>query len=163
MWEPEDFENYAGMFAEPDVAHFVTGDGRPMSRFDAWRSLSGQIGHWYLRSFGMFAVVDRTTGDFVGCIGPLQPEGWPDFEIGWGLRRKYWGRGYASEAVKACIKHSFTELGREHLISLIDPHNIRAIRVAERVGERLEGTATVPYVPSKKVLQYGLHRKNWSS
>jgi len=162
MWEPEDFEAYASMAADPEVMRFLTPDGKAMSRFDAWRSFSAQIGHWYLKGFGQFAVVERTSGDFVGRIGPWHPEGWPDFEIGWALRRKYWGRGYATEAAKTCVTYSFEKLGKAHLISLIDPDNVRSIHVAERIGERLEGTVTLPHAPDKTVLQYGMHRDDWS-
>ena len=109
----------------------------------------------------MFAVVERGSGQLAGRIGPWQPEGWPDFEVGWSLRRNYWGRGYATEAVKACITYSFEKLGKPHLISVIHPDNHRSIRVAERVGERLEGTVTLPHAPDKNFLQYGLRRGDW--
>ena len=162
MWEPEDFEPYAGMTADPEVIQFIAPDGKPLSRFDAWRSFAAAVGHWHLRGFGMFAVVEQATGDFVGRIGPWQPEGWPGFEVGWALRRKYWGRGYATEAVKACIAYSFTELGQSHVISLIDPGNVRSIRVAERVGERLESNAALlPGAPNKPILQYGISREDF--
>ena len=161
LWEADDFEAYAGMCAEPEVMRFIAVDGKPMSRFDAWRSFSSLIGHWYLRGFGMFAVVERSSGDLVGRIGPWQPEGWPDFEIGWTLRRNHWGRGYATEAVKACITYAFEKLGKRHLISVIAPDNLRSIRVAERVGERLEGTVTLPHVPDKMFLQYGMQQEDW--
>lgn len=164
MWELEDFEAYAAMSAEPEVMRFLATDGKPLSRFEAWRSLSAQAGHWQLRGFGMFAVVERTSGHFVGRIGPWQPEGWPGFEIGWTLRARYWGRGYATEAVSKCIEYAFTELQRPHVISLIDRDNVRSIRLAERVGERLEGDVTLPHMlPGKTVLQYGLSRDDWLS
>ena len=162
MWELDDFEAYAEMSADPEVMRFISPDGKPVSRFDAWRSLAASVGHWHLRGFGMFAAVERASGNLIGRIGPWQPEGWPDFEVGWTLRRNYWGRGYATEAVKACITYSFEELGRQHVISLIDPGNIRSIRVAERVGEQLEGTVTLPNMANKTILQYGVHPENWN-
>jgi RimJ/RimL family protein N-acetyltransferase len=162
MWEGRDFDALASMLAEPEVMRFLSADGKPMSRFDAWRSLCANIGHWQLRGFGMFAVLERVTGELVGRIGPWQPEGWPGLEIGWTLRSQYWGRGYATEAVNRCITYAFNELQRTHLISLIDPGNLRSIRVAERVGERLEGTTTLPHLPGdRRVLQYGLRRDDW--
>jgi RimJ/RimL family protein N-acetyltransferase len=161
-WKLDDFDTYARIYADADVMQFLSAHGKPMSRFDAWFSFSLLVGHWYLRGFGMFAVVDRATGDVVGRIGPWLPEGWPGFEVGWSLRREYWGRGYATEAVKACIRHSFETLGQPHVISLIDPENIRSIRVAERAGERLEGTTTLPDRPDKPILQYGIRRENWA-
>ena len=77
------------------------------------------------------------------------------------LRRNSWGHGYATEAVNACIRYAFLELDRPHLISLIDPDNIRSIRVAERAGEQLEGTVTVPPLPNKTILQYGMYCEDW--
>ncbi len=163
MWEPEDFEPYAAICADPAVMRFLATDGKPLSRFDAWRSVAAHVGHWHLKGFGMFAVVERASGELIGRIGPWQPEGWPDFEIGWTLGSPHWGHGYATEAVRACIRHSFTTLGRTHLISIIDPDNTRSIKVAERVGERLEGTTTLPHVPHKALLQYGLYRADWEN
>ena len=155
-WELADFEAYASIYAEPEVMRFLSPDGKPMSRFDAWRSFTAVIGHWYARGFGLFAVVERASGNLVGRVGPWQPEGWPGFEVGWSLRSSCWGRGYATEAAQACIHYSFEVLKKPHLISLIDPDNINSIRVAERVGEKLEGTVTLPKVPNRTILQYGL-------
>jgi len=64
--------------------------------------------------------------------------------------------------VKVCIRNAFTDLTRSHLISVIDPENVNSIRVAERVGESLEGDVVVPSQPHRQLLQYGLHRTNWN-
>jgi RimJ/RimL family protein N-acetyltransferase len=160
-WKLEDFDEFANIHADPEVMRFIGVDGKPMSRFEAWRAFSSVVGHWSLRGFGMFAVIERSSGLLAGRVGPWFPEGWPDFEVGWTLARRYWGRGYASEAVKACITYSFKELGRSHVISLIDPDNVRSIAVAGRVGERLEGHATLPLAPDKVILQYGVRREDW--
>jgi len=157
----DDFDAFAAMYADPRVAEFVTEDGKPLSRFSAWRAFATIVGHWTLRGFGLFAVVERATGTFVGRIGPWQPEGWPDFEIGWTIRSECWGRGYATEAVKRCIENAFTELDRSHISSFIAPENMRSIHVAERVGERLEGETVLPHMPDRKVLQYGVSRSDW--
>ena len=157
----EDFEPLAAMYADPRVMRLLSIDGKPDSRFGSWRSLCAIVGHWQLRGFGLFAVFERATGTFIGRVGPWQPEEWPDFEIGWVLRSDYWGRGYATEAAERCIAHAFTELGRAHVSSFIVPENARSIRVAERVGERLEGEVRLPHVPERPHLQYGLARAEW--
>ena len=161
QWRVDDFEAFAAMSADPRVMEFLAVDGKPDSRFGSWRALCGMVGHWHLRGFGLFAVIERATGTFLGRVGPWMPEGWPDFEIGWALRSECWGRGYATEAVKRCIEYSFTELNRSHISSFIAPENTRSIRVAERVGERLEGETRLPHIPDRKVLQYGLSRHDW--
>jgi RimJ/RimL family protein N-acetyltransferase len=159
----EDFEEYAGMWAEPEVMRFLAADGRPLGRFASWQSFSGQVGHWNLRGFGLFTVLERDGGGFVGRVGPWHPEGWPDFEIGWTLRSSCWGRGYATEAAEACVDYAFNAMGRSHVISLIAPENSRSIRVAERLGERLQGEVTLGHMPGRPVLQYGLTRADWAA
>jgi RimJ/RimL family protein N-acetyltransferase len=75
------------------------------------------------------------------------------------LGRPYWGLGIATEAAHACLRHAFSEWGREHVISLIHPENQRAIRVAERLGERPQGTTEVEGVKS---LVYGISREDFA-
>jgi RimJ/RimL family protein N-acetyltransferase len=157
----EDFEPYAAMHADPEVMTFLAIDGKPLSRFAAWQGFCGLLGHWHLRGFGMFIVRDRATGEFVGRVGPWYPEGWPDFEIGWTLRSESWGRGYATEAAQACLTYAFEQLGRSRIISLIAPENRRSIRVAERLGESLDGELRLPHAPDRSILQYGLSRDDW--
>src|SRR5437762_11305313 len=78
-WTLDDFDGFAAMCADPQVMRFLAEDGKPLSRFGAWRAMAGIVGHWTLRGFGLFAVTERTTGALVGRIGPWDPEGWPDF------------------------------------------------------------------------------------
>jgi RimJ/RimL family protein N-acetyltransferase len=72
-------------------------------------------------------------------FGEIDPPGWPGFELGWGLAKPQWGRGYAIEAARAALRYAFEELRRERVISLIRPANARSIRVAETLGETLAG------------------------
>lgn len=149
------------MWADVKVMRYLSQSGRPMERHDAWRAFAGQAGHWSLRGYGMFTVVERRTAEFVGIVGPWQPEGWPDFEIGWTLRSSKWGRGYATEAARTCLRYAFTQLARPHVISLISPDNTPSIRVAERLGERFEEEVILPHLPDRPVLQYGLSHEDW--
>lgn len=163
-WEPDDFDAYATMVADPAVMEFLSLTGSPMTRFAAWNSFAIFAGHWRLRGFGFFAVFERETGTFVGHVGPWRPEGWPDLEVGWTLRSDYWGRGYATEAARAAITFAFEELRSLRVISLIAPGNARSIAVAERLGERLDGEITLPHLPpDRKVLQYSVSKSGWQA
>ena len=116
------------------------------------------VGHWHLRGYGHWAVEEKATGRLVGRIGFLNPEGWPAFEIGWTLARESWGRGYATEGARRALEYAFTELERDHVISLIAPENQASIKVAERLGERLESETELL---GKHVLIYGIDRDVW--
>ena len=69
-----------------------------MPRAAAWRKFLQMPGAWLIQGFGMFAVIEKASGEWLGNIGPWQPEGWPGTEVGWALRRVAWGKGYADEA-----------------------------------------------------------------
>jgi len=56
------------------------------------------------------------------------------YEIGYHLRRDFWGQGLATEAAIACRDWAFAHLKAERLISLIRPENLPSCRVAERTG-----------------------------
>lgn len=139
----DDLEAYAAMGADPEVMRFLSPDGSLLSRADAWRQMAMFLGHWELRGYGTWAVQERTSGDLVGRVGLHFPEGWPDRELGWTIARRFWGRGYATEAARTAIDHAFGTLGWTHLVSLIHPDNGPSIRLAERLGYRIEGTAQV--------------------
>lgn len=138
-FRPEDADAYAEMCADPEVMRYLSANGSVLSREEAWRQMAMFAGHWALRGFGMWVLEERATGAFVGRAGLHFPEGWPDRELGWTLRRAFWGRGLATEAARAAAAYAFDVLDWPHLISLIHPANVRSIRVAERLGAAFGG------------------------
>jgi RimJ/RimL family protein N-acetyltransferase len=138
--KPEDFEAHAAMMADTRVARFLSVDLKPQSRATAWRSFASFLGHWEIRGFGFFSVLEKETGDWVGRVGPWMPEGWPGLECGWGIAPEHWGKGYAPEAARAAIGWTF-ERYRDlpRIISLIDPANANSQAVARKVGETKTG------------------------
>ena len=70
-FRPDDFERYAEMMADPDVSRHLM-DGRPLTRVEAWGQLAMFAGHWVLRGYGLWAVEERATGEFLGRIGCLE-------------------------------------------------------------------------------------------
>lgn len=136
----DDFEPFAAMMADADVARYLTLDQKPASRMAAWRSLGLYLGHWILRGYGFFSILEKATGAWVGRVGPWRPEGWPGLECGWGIGRRHWGKGYAPEAAVAAIKWVFAENPQlDRMISLIEPKNANSQAVARKIGEEKSG------------------------
>jgi RimJ/RimL family protein N-acetyltransferase len=159
MLRDSDLDAYAEMCADPEIMRYI-GDGRPLTRPMAWRNLAMMVGHWSLRGYGLWAAEERPSGVLVGRIGFWNPEGWPGFELGWMLRRSFWGRGFATEGAQAALQFAFTQMGQPHVISLIDPANAASIRVAQRLGERLVGSTEVM---AKPALVYRITREEWEA
>jgi RimJ/RimL family protein N-acetyltransferase len=152
-----DLDAYTALCADPEVIRHL-GDGRPFTRDQAWRHMAMLVGHWALRSYGMWAVEEISSGAFVGRIGCHHPEGWPEFEIGWTLARPYWGMGYAYEGTVAAVQYAFMALGRDRVASFIRPDNVRSIRLAERLGERRDGEVEVA---GHRVWVFALTKERW--
>lgn len=153
MWREQDFEPYAEMCADPEIMRYL--GGKTLNRFEAWRHMAFLIGHWDLLGYGHWAVEEKASGAFAGRVGFLNPADWPGFEIGWTLGRNFWGKGYATEAARRALQFGFDDLNRSHVISLIHPDNKASIRVAERLGEKLEGNTELL---GHDVLIYGIDR-----
>jgi [ribosomal protein S5]-alanine N-acetyltransferase len=84
---------------------------------------------------GFYACILKDTEEFIGYCGLVlqkDVDGSDEMEVGYGLIRRYWHHGYATEAAKACMEHAFAHLGAKSVISLIRPENIPSINVARR-------------------------------
>ena len=158
MFRESDTDAYAEMMSDPEVMRFL-GGGKPAPRAEAWRNMAMMLGHWQLRGYGMWAVEEKATGEMVGRVGCWHPEGWPGLEVGWTLRRRFWGRGYATEAARASIDYAFKALDQTRVISLIAPANVNSIRVAERLGEKPTGEWEVS---GTKVIVYAVGREEFT-
>lgn len=89
---------------------------------------------WEERGHGLVAILERSSGRFVGRSGLKY---WPQFdevEVGWVLRPDAWGRGFATEAGQACLDWGFRDLELPYITAMIVTENHRSIRVAERLG-----------------------------
>ena len=94
---------------------------------------------------GKFFLTLKGSDQAIGMAGPWFPEGCPGQEVGWPLfSDAASGKGLATEAARAELAHAFGRLGRKTAVSSVDPANIRSIRLAERLGARLDPSATPP-------------------
>lgn len=159
--EAADFEGYADMLGDEETARYIGGNS---PRSAAWRRFLQMPGAWMVQGFGMFSVVDKQSGEWLGQAGPWQPEGWPGTEVGWAFRRAAWGKGYAREAAIAAIDWAFARLGWTGVIHCIDPGNLRSRVLAERLGSRLLRTARLPAPYDNDVIDvWGQSRDEWDA
>jgi RimJ/RimL family protein N-acetyltransferase len=119
---------------KPEVMRFLV-DGRTHTRVEVWRIMTGSLGSWPLRGYGMWAWVKADTGRFVGSIGIFQPLDWPEPELAYSLDRPFWGQGFATEAATAARDWLFSHFPLPRLASFIRPGNHTSIHVAERSAQ----------------------------
>lgn len=151
-----DIDDYAALNANPEVLRYLGFSKEPWDRERSWRHMAFMVGHWQLAGSGSWVLEHKETGAFMGVVGYFEPEGWPGLELAWKLVPRWWGCGYATEGARAALDCAFTVWKRDRVISLICPENLASIRVAERIGERLQGRTTVA---GTEFLLYGIDRE----
>jgi RimJ/RimL family protein N-acetyltransferase len=137
-FQESDWQDLHAYYSDPVCTQYTV--GKPLTEGGTWRILAGMIGHWQMRGYGPYAVVERNSGRVVGPVGLWYPVDWPEPEIKWALVREYWGRGYACEAATAVNKMAIEMLPEIQLISFINGENLPSIALAKRVGAKFEKT-----------------------
>jgi RimJ/RimL family protein N-acetyltransferase len=157
----EDLDGWAAFYADDGHTRFV---GGAQTRSEAWRSLCSMAGAWQLFGFGMFSMIERATGRWIGRTGPWQPEGWPGAEIGWGVAKDCEGKGFVTEAASASMDYVIDVLGWAEIIHVIDPDNAPSIAVAKRLGSiNLGPTQLPPPFQNARVDAWGQSADAWKS
>lgn len=85
------------------------------------------------KGFSVYAVVLKEDSKVIGACGfnPTKQES--EGELIYHYAKKYWGKGYATEAARACIEYA-PKLGIKRITASIDPRHIVSKKVLEKVG-----------------------------
>lgn len=156
-----DFDAWATLMADEDTARFIGGvQPRPV----AWRGFLTMVGAWSIQGFGMFSVLEKSSGRWIGRLGPWQPDGWPGTEVGWALLPDARGRGHATEGAAAAMDYAFDVLGWHEVIHCIDPDNAPSRKVAVRLGSRPRGKGRMPPPHDAQSIDiWGQTREEWQA
>jgi RimJ/RimL family protein N-acetyltransferase len=137
----EDFDAWAAFMGDEEAARFIGGLQLPPV---AWRGMATMLGSWQLVGHGMFSVIEKASGQWIGRVGPWSPHGWPGDEVGWGIIRSQWGKGYALEAAIASMDFAVDVLGWTDIVHTIDPANTASQKLAIKLGSTNRGPGQMP-------------------
>lgn len=135
--QPDDYPNFKATFTSYR-ARFM---GGPLNAYETWMLYAAEIGHWEIRGFGMWMIHDKVTGETLGMAGGWQPAKWPEREIAWIIWPEKAGKGYALEATNEARRFFYDKRGWDGAVSYIDPKNLDSIRLAERLGAKIDKSA----------------------
>lgn len=141
----EDFEACYAMWQDPAVVKYIS--GTPATEAEAWLRFLGYVGRWQVMGYGIFALIEKSSGRFVGEVGysdfrrGLGPDFDPYHEAAWILATAGHGKGYGLEAMTAVQKWLDEKLSPDKTVCIISPENIPSIRLAEKLGFRSTGDA----------------------
>ncbi len=131
------WDDYAAMWADPRMTQFI--GGKPRSRNESWYKFCASAGLWNMLGYGYWAFTDKESGALLGVGGLSQwergidgLEGFP--EAGWAFAPDAWGRGLATQAMRAVLSWADEVLEKPEIRCIIDPENTASLRVAEKLG-----------------------------
>lgn len=142
--EETDFDALAAILQDPQVMYAYE-HGFSTEEVRQW--LDRQLERYAEYGFGLWAVLDKTSGELIGQCG-ITMQDWNGRnvpEIGYHLRRDKWHQGFAIEAAKACKEYAFTKLGFQEVYSIIRENNLPSQRVALRNGMSVRGAFVKHY------------------
>lgn len=101
---------------------------------------------WYEKNWSEgtginWKISNKESGEPLGVISVYhyKPEH-KKAELGYWLLPRYWGKGFASEALEAVIHYWQAEKGLHRLEAFIETENTASIKLLEKAGFRHEGT-----------------------
>ena len=108
--------------ADDDIAlHEVFSDLRVMERIpggpskslaETRRRLDKIMEHQREHGFSLWALVRKVDGRLIGDCGLILVEGrGPEVELSYDIAYEFWGRGFATEAARECLRYGLEDLG----------------------------------------------------
>lgn len=134
-WKEEDLSVFAAMNADERVMeHFPSTLTEEQSRASMLRMQT----EYHERGYTYFAAEERSSGLVIGFIGLFFQEYeapfTPAVDIGWRLRVNAWGKGYATEGAKRCLRFAFEELDIRRVVACCTLANTRSEKVMQKIG-----------------------------
>lgn len=140
-WKESDIDTMAEINADPEVMEFFP---EYFSKEDTVISIRRYQKHFEENECCYFAVEELSTKELIGFIGLMhqtyEAPFTPCVDIGWRLGKKHWGKGYATEGAKRCLKYGFNQLKFEEILSVAPKVNFRSTHVMEKIGMNEAGT-----------------------
>lgn len=138
-WLLNDLKDYFEIYGDPEVWRYVEPGGHFKDEGEARRSLQRGIAYQQAHGICHWATVEKQRGRVIGACGFNLFEGGPDLELVYHFARLYWGRGYATEAVGACLSYARENLVAPRIVASILPPHSASQRVLEKAGFVYEG------------------------
>ena len=134
--QPDDAITWTEFFEDKDAIAFIPDFGLSSNEARAKYWIERQLTRYAEHRYGLQALIDIDTNQFIGQCGLLLQEvdGEKYIEVGYHIFKKYRGRGYAPEAARLFIDYAFQNEITSTVISIIDIHNLKSQRVAEKNG-----------------------------
>ena len=140
----EDLEWLAELYTDRDVTRYL---GGVKSRAQTEEHLNTRILRYYDEhpGLGIWMTIDRSTEFPVGFHLLNHIQGESIIQVGFGLMKSAWGRGYGTEMGHALLRYGFTDLGLHRIVGMANLQNHASQRVLTKIGLERHGERSFPH------------------
>ena len=153
-WSHEDLPAFAKLCADPEVMRYFL---KPLTTDETHQLINRFIDQDEKYGYCYWAVEIKESRAFIGFIGlayqSYESYFTPCVDIGWRLKRKAWGKGYATEGAKAALQYGFEKLGIKEVFSVTTHNNRPSENVMKKIGMERKKDFIHPRLPAEHALQ----------
>lgn len=134
----EDFDDIAQMLQNPQVMYAWEHD---FSDKDVYDWIQKNMHYYEEYGYAYFLAYEKTRNTPIGQIALLQDRvnGTDYIEVGYIIKKEYWGHGYSKEGAQGLIDYAFEHLKAPEVIAEIRPGNLWSRNVAQSLGMEVFG------------------------
>ena len=129
--ELEDIDSVMKFWGDAEVMKYC---GGACTKERELKSLKYYINMQNEKGFSPYLAILKESNEVIGVCGFNPPNHGYDAEMMYHLAKKYWGKGYATEAAKGCIEYAKNNLKIKNIVAVIDADNIVSKNVLEKLG-----------------------------
>ena len=131
-----DVKEWSSFLQDKDCTEFFpkVGDMTDEVRAKMW--IEKQLLRYEENKYGLMALIEKSTGEFIGQCGLLiqEVDNVPELEVGYHICKKHWGKGYATEAAQMFKQYATENKLADTIISIIHKNNLKSQNVAQKNG-----------------------------
>ena len=159
LFRLEDAERLHTVFGDPEVMARIQAGPSPSLEVTRQR-LATIMEHQDKNGFSLWALIGKGSEVLIGVCGLILVE-WrgPEVELAYEIGRGFWGKGYATEAAKACLKFGFENLKLSCIIALTDADHFASRRVIEKIGMKNDG---ITHYYGRSLVQYSAMSREYT-
>lgn len=128
-----DFDQMYEVYSDLELMKFV-GDSSAITPEDCRRWIGITLANYHTKGYGLFLVEEHISNKCLGFVGLTHPDGIPDPEIKYTLKKSCWGQGLATELVTALTEHALKNGWVLRVVATVDPQNTPSHRVLLKSG-----------------------------
>ncbi|MFL1897218.1 GNAT family N-acetyltransferase [Aquimarina sp. 2-A2] len=160
--EETDAEGMYELDSDPEVHEFL--GKQPIQTIEEAKHNIALIRAQYVTNgIGRWAIIDKKTNDFIGWTGLKFEHGlrkeFDYYDLGYRLRKKYWGKGIATETANASLKYGFEQLKLEEIGAAADINHIASNTILRNLGLQYVDQFEYDGVPHNF---YSLKKTEWT-